>query len=124
MLIVKKKNVLIFLKVKKLRLAYSKYGDRNLAEADKRIRGKESFYNQCFVYLNDIVGTVTAQEKQYYFDEKRRLSNNEVQLISTFPLDYNFLNVAPKYLMGMSVPPVMMAQIANQIYLQWFKNAA
>ena len=28
----------------------------------------------------------------------------------------------PVYLIGMSVPPVMMAQLSNQIYLQWFKH--
>ena len=38
------------------------------------------------------------------------------------PLDYNFKNIEPKYLIGMSVPPVMTAQIAHQIYLQWFKT--
>lgn len=32
-------------------------------------------------------------------------------------------NHNPKYLIGMSVPPVMTAQIANQIYLQWFKKS-
>lgn len=30
-------------------------------------------------------------------------------------------NHNPKYLIGMSVPPVMTAQVAHQIYLQWFK---
>jgi len=34
-------------------------------------------------------------------------------------MDYNFKNIKPKYLIGMSVPPVMTAQIANQIKLQW-----
>ena len=39
-----------------------------------------------------------------------------------YPQDYNFKTIQPQYLIGMSVPPVMMAQIANQIYLQWFKK--
>lgn len=50
------------------------------------------------------------------------LTNNEYIKIGTFPLDYNFQNIEPKYLIGMSVPPVMTAQIAHQIYLQWFKT--
>lgn len=47
------------------------------------------------------------------------LTDNEYKIIGTYPLDYNFKNVEPKYLIGMSVPPVMTAQIANQIRLQW-----
>jgi DNA (cytosine-5)-methyltransferase 1 len=54
--------------------------------------------------------------------KKRRLSNTECKIAGTYPLDYNFKSVEPKYLIGMSVPPVMTAQIANQIYLQWFKT--
>lgn len=34
----------------------------------------------------------------------------------------DFLDVEPGYLIGMSVPPVMTAQIAYQVYLQWFRN--
>lgn len=30
-------------------------------------------------------------------------------------------NHNPKYLIGMSVPPVMIAQVATEIYNQWFK---
>lgn len=47
------------------------------------------------------------------------LTDNEYKIIGTYPLDYNFKNVEPKYLIGMSVPPVMTAQIANQIKIQW-----
>jgi DNA (cytosine-5)-methyltransferase 1 len=49
------------------------------------------------------------------------LTDNEYKLISSFPVDYNFNSMGAKYLVGMSVPPVMTAQIAHQIYLQWFK---
>lgn len=36
-------------------------------------------------------------------------------------IDYNFKTTEPKYIIGMSVPPVMIAQIANEIKKQWFK---
>ena len=48
-------------------------------------------------------------------------NKDEISKIGTYPLDYDFQTLQPKYLIGMSVPPVMTAQIANQIYLQWFK---
>jgi DNA (cytosine-5)-methyltransferase 1 len=40
----------------------------------------------------------------------------------TYPVDYNFLENKPQYLIGMSVPPVMTAQIATEIYTQWLSN--
>lgn len=106
----------------KIRLEYIQYGDRDLRNADRRYRGKASFFNQTLIYDNDVAGTITGQDKQYVFSEKRKLSNKEIGLIGTFPQDYDFGDVKPTYLVGMSVPPVMTAQIAHQIYLQWFKN--
>lgn len=47
------------------------------------------------------------------------LTDDEYKQIGTYPLDYNFKSIEPKYLIGMSVPPVMTAQIANQIRIQW-----
>jgi DNA (cytosine-5)-methyltransferase 1 len=52
-------------------------------------------------------------------NEDGYLTDNEYKIIGTYPLDYNFKKVEPKYLIGMSVPPVMTAQIANQIKIQW-----
>jgi len=113
-----------FPKSEKERLELVEFGDRNLVNADKKIRGndKNAFFNQTLVYDNNVIGTITGQEKSFVFDEKRRLSNKECQLAGSYPLDYNFKSVEPKYLIGMSVPPVMTAQIAHQIYLQWFNK--
>lgn len=104
------------------RLKLVRFGDRNLTNADFRLRGGNAFFNQAIVYNNQVCGTITGQEKQFCFTEKRRLSNHEVKLCGTFPLDYDFKDVEPKYLIGMSVPPVMTAQIANQIWLQWLSK--
>ena len=57
-----------------------------------------------------------------HHSEDGYLTDNEYIKIGTFPLDYNFKNIEPKYLIGMSVPPVMTAQVAYQIYLQWLKT--
>lgn len=46
----------------------------------------------------------------------------EYMLCGTYPLDYDFQGLEPKYLIGMSVPPVMTAQIANQIWEQWLSK--
>lgn len=105
------------------RLALVEFGDRNLVNADKKLRGndKNAFFNQTLVYDNGIMGTITGQEKSFVFSEKRRLSYKEIKLCGSYPLDYDFKSTDSNYLIGMSVPPVMTAQIANQIKVQWFK---
>jgi DNA (cytosine-5)-methyltransferase 1 len=40
----------------------------------------------------------------------------------TYPKDYNFLNMPYLYLLGMSVPPVMTAQVSKQLYEQWLSK--
>lgn len=47
-------------------------------------------------------------------------TDGEYKSMGTYPQDYDFVNMRAKYLIGMSVPPVMTAQIAHQINLQWF----
>lgn len=120
----KSKECFKFPKSEKERLEFIEYGDKDLVNADKKIRGnnKKAFFNQKLIYDDQVCQTITGQEKSFVFDEKRRLSTKEIQLIGSYPLDYNFKKVEPKYLIGMSVPPVMTAQIAHQIYLQWFSK--
>lgn len=59
-----------------------------------------------------------------HHSEDGYLTDTEYIKIGTFPLDYNFKKIEPKYLIGMSVPPVMTAQIAHEVYLQWFKTVS
>jgi DNA (cytosine-5)-methyltransferase 1 len=42
--------------------------------------------------------------------------------IGSYPSDYDFKKSDPGYLIGMSVPPVMTAQIAHRIYEQWLSK--
>lgn len=82
-----------------------------------------SMFGYTKVNRNDVVKTVVSSNGTYEWHDKffRKLNNLEYKQVGTFPLDYNFKNIEPKYLIGMSVPPVMTAQIAHQIYLQWLK---
>ena len=57
-----------------------------------------------------------------HYNGDRYCSNDEYKQIGTYPLDYNFKKIEPKYLIGMSVPPVMTAQVATEIYNQWLNN--
>jgi len=53
---------------------------------------------------------------------KRKLNIAEVRMLSTFPKDYNFLDMNGVSIMGRSVLPVMMANISHQIYQQWLSK--
>ena len=71
----------------------------------------------------EVSGTISAQQHKYYHStEPRHLYKSEFCAIGSYPQDYNFLDNKYGYLIGMSVPPVMTAQIAHQIYLQWLSK--
>jgi DNA (cytosine-5)-methyltransferase 1 len=70
------------------------------------------------------VNTIAATHGACFFHYKqpRRLTDLELCRAGSFPEDYDFLTIDPQYLIGMSVPPVMMAHVSHQVYLQWLKN--
>jgi DNA (cytosine-5)-methyltransferase 1 len=83
-----------------------------------------SFFNDNKSHPEKVLPTITADpgHGSWHFDIKRLLNKNELLLAGTFPEDYLFHDVKPQYLIGMSVPPVMTAQIATRIKEQWFNR--
>lgn len=39
-----------------------------------------------------------------------------------FPQDYDFGRQSPHYICGMSVPPLMMARVAQNVHQQWISK--
>jgi DNA (cytosine-5)-methyltransferase 1 len=95
------------------------YGDGDFGVINLRLGNKQNSFTTKLLYKDKVCNTVTGGDNNVLFDIPRKTTKYEVCQIGTYPLDYNFKNVEPKYLIGMSVPPVMTAQIANQIKLQW-----
>lgn len=62
--------------------------------------------------------TIDAVKKPFHWGVPNSVSDEATALLTSYPKDYNYLNIKPGYLLGMSVPPVMMAQIAHQVYNQ------
>lgn len=89
--------------------------------------GSRPHYNCSSVVSRTITGTANNVD---IFDEikgKRfigagKYTKDDLCKIGSYPLDYDFTPLEPKYLIGMSVPPVMTAQISHQIYLQWLSK--
>ena len=71
---------------------------------------------------NSICKTITSGGTIAIEEEPKLLTVSELSKIGSFPLDYNYLNTESQYLIGMSVPPVMTAQIATKIYEQWLSK--
>lgn len=98
-------------------------GDMNQGAANERLYGKNSNFNQTYAHLNKVCPTLASKETcLIHFEQPRFLSASEVCCISSFPQDYNFAGQSPHYICGMSVPPVMMAQVASRIYEQWLSK--
>ena len=76
---------------------------------------KRKRFNTILIFPDKVCSTITSTCEHVIANEKRFINKIELLKASTFPLDYNFLNVKEDYLCGMSVPPVMTAQIANRI---------
>lgn len=101
-----------------------KLGDRNIAESKARVGMKVSDMNTFYVYDEDVCATLTSKGDcgSLLFSQAIRLSQHEFCKIGSYPLDYKFTDRNWGYLIGMSVPPVMTAQIATRIYEQWLKD--
>ena len=101
-----------------------KKGDDSFANINGRVRGKENTgFGTNFLYDDNVCGTLTTKKDCYcLFDEPRYLSDFEAKCVGTYPQDYNFLTNKAQYLIGMSVPPLMTAQIATRIYDQWLSK--
>ncbi len=86
--------------------------------------GKRKNFSRRLIFDNNVCDTLTANNQSELYKERDKLgmSQSEVCQIQSFPLDFSFKEVVPGYLCGMSVPPVMTAQISHQIYLQWLSK--
>lgn len=100
-----------------------KIGDLDMSCTMGRVFDRpNSFFNYNYIYDHNILNTITAGDKNVVFDEPRYLNKTELCSGGSYPHDYNFCTNKVQYLIGMSVPPVVTANIAEQIYNQWLSK--
>ena len=101
-------------------------GDNDYCDTLKRTENRESNWNCKYIYDEKVCNTIASSSgaKLVCFSEPRKLNNDELKMIGSFPLDYEFITNDVKYIIGMSVPPVMIANIAAEIYMQWLSKLA
>lgn len=90
----------------------------------RRTIGKETYFNYNKAHPKQVIPTITAgiDSGTFHYSKPFHLSDRELVLAGSFPKDYNFLKLKAKYLIGMSVPPLMIARIADEIYNQWLSK--
>jgi DNA (cytosine-5)-methyltransferase 1 len=96
--------------------------DRHLGNTTKRLFNVSKYFTCHYQMESEVCKTITSSDQNILFNYPRNLTNKECKLAGTYPLDYDFKGIKPKYLIGMSVPPIMTAQISYKIYEQWLKK--
>ena len=80
---------------------------------------KRKYFNTRLIFDNAICDTIKSDCTHVIEGERAYINDNELKKAGSYPKDYNFVNSKVSYLIGMSVPPLMTAKIAEQIKLQW-----
>ena len=97
--------------------------DESFSDTIIREYGVEKCFTNKYLKADSVCNTFTANsDVLYLYDEYRKPNQQESCCISTFPQDYDFLDQPYYYICGMSVPPVMMAQVATRVYEQWLSK--
>ena len=97
-----------------------RFGDSDFSCTLGRVENRpNSMFNNNYLYGNRALNTLSSKKNDVLFDEPRHCNFIENVHGQTYPTDYDFLGMPYRYMLGMSVPPVMTAQISSQIYAQW-----
>lgn len=94
--------------------------DVKLSDTIKRTEnGKISCFNTQYLKDDRTPATIAAGgSPPLRYDVPGYASDKDLINIQTFPQDYNFMGMNVQYVCGMSVPPIMMKKIAEQVKLQ------
>lgn len=101
-------------------LSQRRKGDCDFRVIQNRVNGRNSSYSSKIIPDEQVCFTITSAGNFYRDYDGKPLSREDLITCQTFPQDYNFCGQSVQYVCGMSVPPVMMAQIAKQIQIQIF----
>lgn len=93
-------------------------------DAFSKYHPKGSLFNWKRLNFNEPCPTITSsfQGGSYRPEDMICLSDNQIKRLQSFPEDYQFNKQNVGYFCGMSVPPLMMQRVADQIYKQWLSK--
>jgi DNA (cytosine-5)-methyltransferase 1 len=106
-------------------LVYKYWPKVSPGQSFARVHEKKMLPSYYKIDRNRVLATIDAMTNgsgPYNQDVCRNLTLKELCNAGTFPTDYNFGDLHPKYVVGMSVPPLMIAKIADAVYSQWLRK--
>lgn len=91
----------------------------------KQLTGKQHYSDKRFGDIICDLGrpmpTITTINR-YFLNKETLVGDETLRRASTFPKNYNFNNNKIQYVVGMSVPPIMMKNIADRIKEHWLSR--
>ncbi|WP_145047875.1 DNA cytosine methyltransferase [Paenibacillus xylanexedens] len=96
--------------------------DLDMGDVTKREEGKMSNFNTILLKNQKVANTLASSSVFLRDDVPEHITDTDAVRMQTFPSDYDFMDANVQYVCGMSVPPIMMHRIAEQIHLQWFSQ--
>lgn len=98
--------------------------DTLLSDACFRMYKTKIYFSSMLQQDEKPLYTIVGSESSpiIHYAKPNVLSDTELKRGGSYPIDYNFIKLKPKYLIGMSVPPVMTAQVATEINEQWLSK--
>lgn len=99
----------------KMLLANARKTDESLADINLRLRGTTAGFTDKIVWDDDVLQTITAGGKIFRGGEQEKISVEDIINATTFPQDYDFGVEHPRYVCGMSVPPVIIKRVMQRL---------
>ncbi len=88
--------------------------DKSLAAVLIRLKGKNSRFNECIAWDDNVCPTI-HNHGHYKGNDISKFARQDFIHAQTFPEDYDELNQSISYICGMSVPPIMIKRIVTRL---------
>ncbi len=95
-------------------LCKAKPGDKCLADILIREEGRNSRFNEMIVW-DDTISPTVHTHGFYRGNDKTKFTDEDYRNCGTFPQDYDWNGQKPSYIVGMSVPPIMMKRVVTRL---------
>lgn len=94
----------------------TKEKDTSLENAYQRVYGKKSWFTHVLCKDNEVMPTIVAGHScMWRYTEKTQCSNEDFRNGGTFAQDYDFKGQNVSYIVGMSVPPLMIKRLITRL---------
>ena len=95
-------------------LCKAKPGDKRLSDILIREEGRNSRFNEMIVFDDTIAPTI-HNHGFYRGNDKTKFTDEDYRNCGTFPQDYDWNGQKASYIVGMSVPPIMMKRVVTRL---------